>query len=158
MFVRTFFMTGRRADPERLLPIFLNRRRKLVQPREERCDLPHVLLAERFIPCGHAAVADAGSDSVKNVPLGIIERLEDKLRRGRILGMGQQARLVVEPAVTPRAVHRIQLHAVDNVVVGRGHWVVYPRRMALHGSIQRTHGDPLFPARRSGICIGVHKT
>src|SRR5438094_9187862 len=81
MFVRTFFMTGRRADPERLLPIFLNRRRKLVQPREERCDLPHVLLAERFIPCAHAAIADAGSNSVINVPLEIIERLDAEWRR-----------------------------------------------------------------------------
>src|SRR5438445_2947909 len=89
MFVRTFFMTGRRADPERLLPIFLNRRRTLVQPREERCDLPHVLLAERFIPCGHAAVAHAGSDSGKNVSLGLSERLGYKLRRWRILRMGR---------------------------------------------------------------------
>ncbi len=86
MFVRTFFMTGLWADPERFFPVLLNSRRKLVQARKKCRHLPHVLLAERFIPCGHAAVADAGSDSVKNVPLGIIERLEDKLRRGRILG------------------------------------------------------------------------
>src|SRR5438094_9396496 len=127
MFVRTFFMTGLWADPERLLPIFLNRRRKLVQARKKCRHLPHVLLAERFIPCGHAAVADAGSDSVKNVPLGIIERLEDKLRRGRILGMGQQARLVVEPAVPPRAVTRIQRDAVSNVGFCRGHLGGYSR-------------------------------
>src|SRR5207245_11150939 len=80
MFVRTFFMTGRRADPERLLPIFLNRRRKLVQAREERCDLPHVLLGEGFIPWGHAALADAGSNGVKNVRVGIRQWAEGEAR------------------------------------------------------------------------------
>src|SRR5437870_13019683 len=117
MFVRTFFMTGLWADPERFFPVLLNSRRKLVQARKKCRHLPHVLLAERFIPCGHAAVADAGSDSVKNVPLGIIERLEDKLRTGRRLGMCQQARLVVERAVTARAGPRIHHQAVYTVVL-----------------------------------------
>src|SRR5438034_9459371 len=99
MFVRTFFMTGLWADPERFFPVLLNSRRKLVQARKKCRHLPHVLLAERFIRCGHAAVAAAGSDTVKNMPLGIIELLGDELRRWRILGMGRQERLVVDAAV-----------------------------------------------------------
>src|SRR5947207_15065096 len=106
MFVRTFFMTGLWANPERFFPVLLNSRRKLVQARKKCRHLPHVLLAERFIPCGHAAVADPGSDSEKNVPLGIIEPLEDKLRRARLLGTGQHAGRVAEPAAPPRAVQR----------------------------------------------------
>src|SRR6266568_3886239 len=55
MFVRTFFMTGLWANPERFFPVLLNSRRKLVQARKKCRHLPHVLLAERFIPCGHGA-------------------------------------------------------------------------------------------------------
>src|SRR5438445_5164178 len=120
MFVRTFFMTGLWADPERFFPVLLNSRRKLVQARKKCRHLPHVLLAERFIPCGHAAVADAGSDSVKNVPLGIIERLEDKLRRGGLRERARRPGLVVEPAWPPGPVILYQFLPAVKVAVGGG--------------------------------------
>src|ERR1700728_376182 len=82
--VHSFFFLDIRLDPEAGFPIFLHRRWKLIEVGEQHGDLPHVLLAESFVPGGHAGVAHTGTDGVEDVPLRIVGRVGDEIRRRRI--------------------------------------------------------------------------
>src|ERR1700746_65562 len=54
---------GRRYT-DRVLPVLLRACRKLFNVREEDGHLPDVVVVKRFVPGGHAGVADAVADHV----------------------------------------------------------------------------------------------
>ena len=112
--------------------------------REKSSYFPAVLLAESLVPGGHPGVADARRDGVIDVPLGVVERMQNDLRHRRVEGMLQRAGLVVEGAVADGAIHGVDLHAVDKIVVGGWKGIVDPRGMTVHGGVESTHGDAHF--------------
>src|ERR1041385_1203172 len=91
--VLAFMVLGR--DPKSLFPIVLDTWGQLIEMREEACNLPDILLAERFVPCRHSGVTHARTDRVEEVPFGVVERIENNLRGWRIHGVLEQAWLVV---------------------------------------------------------------
>src|SRR3954471_3799289 len=111
--VRAFSRMALRRDAEVRLPVLLNCRRKLVQTRQKRGQFPHVLLAEGMAPCRHSGVTNTSSDGVINMPLGIIERIENDLRRRRVHGVLEQAGLVIQSSVAHRAIHGVKLYSID---------------------------------------------
>ena len=84
----------------------------------KRGDLPHVLIGESFVPGGHACVTDAGADGVEDVPLGIVGRIGDEIRRRRIERVGESGGLAVESSVAESAVHGVELHAIFKILIG----------------------------------------
>ena len=93
--VRAFSRMALGRNAKVRLPVLLNCRRKLVQSRQKRGQLPHVLITEGMAPCRHSGVTNTGSDGVVNMPLGIVERIENELRRRRVHGVLEQAGLVI---------------------------------------------------------------
>jgi hypothetical protein len=83
-------------NPEPLEAVF--------NPREEVCDLPHVLLTQRVVPSGHSGIANTAANHVIGMPFGIVDGIENELRYGRIKPMLHRARLIVERAVTNGAI------------------------------------------------------
>src|SRR5271169_1860814 len=71
------FFAGWCGYPKTRLPVLLNGGWHLFHVRDEGGDLPHVLLAESFLPGGHAGVTDTRSDGVEDVPLGVIRGIRD---------------------------------------------------------------------------------
>src|SRR5258708_15791111 len=59
--------------------------------------------------------------------------------------------------MTEGAVHGVDLQAVDEICVGRRHGIIDPWSMALHGSVQRAHGDVHFHAWWSSVGVGRHE-
>src|SRR5258708_14006021 len=59
--------------------------------------------------------------------------------------------------MTEGAVHGVDLQAVDQICVGRRHGIIDPWSMALHGSVQRAHGDVHFHAWWGGVGVGRHE-
>ena len=79
-----FELMSLRRDAIRLLPIVLHSRRKLIYIRKESRYLPHILFAQGPAPGGHSGISNSGSDSVINMPIGIIHGLQHQLRWRRI--------------------------------------------------------------------------
>src|SRR5580692_10001488 len=86
---------ARRTNTVGLGPIILHSRRQGCDPREEARDLPHVWLAERVAPGGHARIANTVANNIVGMPLRIINWIENELRHRRIKRMFQRARLIV---------------------------------------------------------------
>jgi len=129
VFSRT--QSGRR-DSEGFLPIVLHGRRKFLDAREKSCDLPHFFLTEGFVPRRHAGIANAGADSVIGVPLGVVERSKNELRGRGVERFLQWTWLVVEGAVTERAVHGVNFHTLDQIFIQGRDRIVNPWGMTLH--------------------------
>src|SRR5438270_205711 len=133
------------------LPVIFGAGWQLLDAGQKGSHLPHILLTQSLAPGGHPGVADSGANGVEDVPLGIIQRLKNQLRRRRIETVLQRAAFFVKRSVTQGAAHGVDLHAIDQVYVGSGHGVIYARRMPLHGGIHCTTGEPsLELARRRG--------
>src|SRR6185437_12207918 len=129
-------------------------RGKFFDSGEEGCEFPHAFVVQNFAPRGHTGVADSGSDSVEDVPLGIIKRLKDDLRRGRVKRILKRAGLLVESAVTEGAVHGVNLHAVDQVGISSRNWIIDARSVTLHRGVQRAGSDAGFERRRGSVGSG----
>src|SRR5579862_8918277 len=87
-----------RRTAKGLLPIILDRRRKLLDARQEGSHLPHIRFTQSLVPCGHSGIADAGANGVEDMPLGIIDGVDDQLRSRRVEGCPERAGLLVEVA------------------------------------------------------------
>src|SRR6185369_9847994 len=148
-----FGVNGGRRDPGGFFPIVLHGRRQFFDAREEGSDFPHVLVAQGLVPCGHTGVADTGADGVVDMPLGIIQGMNNQLGRRRVEGTIERTGFVVEASVTQGAVHGVDFHSIDQVFVSRGHGIGQARGMALHGGIHGGHGDAAFHLRRNGVGI-----
>ena len=105
------------------------------------------------MPGGHAGVANSGADGVVDVPFGIVERLADELRGAGVERPSDDTLLFIETAMTEGAVHRIELDAVDKIVVSRRKRIVHAGSAALHGGIERGVGDAGFESRWH--CVGT---
>src|ERR1039457_6953798 len=79
--------SGLRGNTVGFFPVVPYRGRKFSQVREEPSNLPAILLAQGAIPRGHARVADTASNGVVEVPLRVVERVENDLGHGRVEGM-----------------------------------------------------------------------
>jgi len=95
---------------------------------------------------------------IENFPLGIVQRPYDQLRRRRVQGTSEDARLLIGSAVALRARHEIGLHARNQVGVVHRKRVVnlccaFPDR-----SFDGFTGQPLFETAGWLISIGVDKT
>src|SRR6185369_1365351 len=143
-----------RRDPGRFLPIVLHRRRKFLDARQEGRDFPHVRFTQSLVPGGHPGVADAGAHGVVNVPLGIVHGLDDQLRSWRVAGPPEVAGFVVEVAVTSGAVHGVDFHSVDQILVRGWDGTGHTRGVTLHGGIQSGHGEVALDLRRSRVGVG----
>src|SRR5205085_5642126 len=146
--------TRLRRHPEGFLPIILDAGGKFFDSGEEGCEFPHAFVVQDFAPRRHTGVADSGSDSVEDVPLGIIKRLKDDLRRRRVKRILKRAGLLVESAVTEGAVHGVNLHAVDQIRVSSRNWIIDARSVTLHGGVQRAGSDAGFERRRGSVGSG----
>src|SRR5437899_11895293 len=93
--------------------------------------LPDVLVAESLGPGRHAGVADAVANRIVVEPFRIIGRILNQLRGWRIERTGQRRRLPVERAVAARAVHRVDLHSIDQVFGGGQDRAVDASRMVI---------------------------
>ncbi len=51
-------------------------------------------------------------------------------------------------------VHRVELHAGDEILVSDGNWVGNLLGVPLHGGIHRAHGEVLFKFRRRDVGSG----
>jgi hypothetical protein len=111
--VRAFTRMALRRDAKVRFPVLLNCRWKLVQSRQKRGQFPHVLITECMAPCRHPGVTNTSSDGVVNMPLGIIERIENELRRRRVHRVLEQAGLVIQSSVAHRAIHGVKLYSID---------------------------------------------
>src|SRR6266480_2247022 len=123
-----FTLVAFRRNAIHFLPLRLDRRWKFLHTRQKRRHLPDVLVAEGFVPSGHSGVADASTNGVIKVPLGIIEWFEDNLRRRRIHGMFQQTGFVIQRSMANGAIHAVDLHALDQTLVGGRNRIGYARR------------------------------
>ena len=92
-------------------------------------------------------------NQVKNVPLRILIRIEDQIRRRRVERLRELRRLPIDPAMAERAIHRVNLQAVDQVLVGWRHRIVQVRSMPLHRIVERAHRQMTFPIRR--LLVGL---
>src|SRR5450432_549919 len=117
--------SGRR-EPGGLFPIILHRGGQFLDARQEGGNFPHVLLTQSLVPGGHAGIANAGANGVVDMPLGIIQRIADELWGRRVKRALERIGLVVEPSVTKGAVHGVDFHSVDQIVVSRRHGAGYP--------------------------------
>src|SRR5579871_2303721 len=115
------------------LPIVLDSGWKFIHVREECGDLPHVLVGQGFVPGGHSGVANAGANRVIDVPLGIVGRIGDEVRRRRIEGSRERRGLAVEGSVAKSAIHGVELHAVFEIGIGRRERIADARGMTVHG-------------------------
>src|ERR1700728_2048710 len=102
-----FSFTGWCSHSEAGLPVILNRRRQFLQVRQKARDLPYILLAERFVPGGHPGVTDAGTDGVKDMPLGIVRRIGDEIRSRRVKRVTQRGGFAIQSTVAESAVHGV---------------------------------------------------
>src|SRR5947208_4293323 len=94
--VRAFSRMALRRDAKVRFPVLLNWRWKLVQSRQKRGQFPHVLITEGMAPCRHSGVTNPSSDGVVNMPLGIIESIENELRRRRVHRVLEQTGPVIK--------------------------------------------------------------
>src|SRR5205807_8686356 len=69
----------------------------------------------------------------------------------RIQGVSKGGRLAVEASVTERAVHGVELDAVDEVLVVGHEGVGDARGVALHGGIDGSDGEMPLQMRRRDI-------
>lgn len=157
LFIFLFVASGG-GGVECCLPILLDGGRELVHVGEEHGELPDVLVGEGFVPGGHAGVADARADGVIDVPLGVVGRIGDEIRRRRIKRCGEIGRLVVEASMAEGAVHGVELHAVNEVGVGGCERVGKAGSVAFGRGVDGTHGNVALPVRRFDIGGGREKT
>src|SRR4029077_672818 len=142
------------GDAEGVLPVILSGCWPLLHVRYEHGDFPDVLGAESLVPGGHAGVADAVANRIVVEPFRIIGRILNQLRWRRIERTGQGRRLLVERAVAARAVHRVDLHSIDQVF-GRGQdGAVDASRMMIGGRIDCAHRQMSLQFGRGGVGIG----
>jgi hypothetical protein len=111
--VRAFSRMALRRDAKVRFPVLLNCRWKLVQSRQKCSQFPHVLIVEGMAPRRHSGVTNPRSDGVVNMPLGIVERIENELRRRRVHGVLEQAGLVIQSSVAHRAIHGVKLYSIN---------------------------------------------
>src|SRR6185437_3662433 len=152
------FAAAVRRNAEGILPVLLHRGWEFIQPGQESSDLPDLVIGERFSPGRHSGVAYAGGDCVMHMPFRVVERINYQLRDRRIKRLRQRAGFVVEAAMAPGAIHGVDLHAFDEIVICRRHGIADVRGVAVHGCVHGMHGNVAFNAGRSGVCIGGHKT
>src|ERR1039458_4998252 len=139
------------------LPIVLPRRRQLVYAGEERRDLPHVSLGERLVPGGHAGIADAGANHVEDVPFRIIRWMKDEAWRRGIERFLKGRGLAADTAMAKRAIHGVDLQALDQILVRGGYGIVQAGSMTFHRIVERAHGDVDFHRRGSAVGPGRQK-
>src|SRR5579864_7230478 len=146
-----FLLLRFRRSSEVGFPVLLRARWELVHMRQEHSDLPHIVAAEGFVPSRHAGIADTRTDGVEDAPLGIVWWIGDEIWRRRVKRRSEGRRFSVERTVAECAVHRVELHAVFQVLV-RGHERVgNTGGMALRRSIDSAHGEMTFPMGRLDI-------
>ena len=73
---------------------------------------------ESLVPSGHAGVTHPCANGVEDVPLGIVGRIGDQVRRRRIEGIAERGGLAIEASVAQGAIHGVELHTVDQVLIG----------------------------------------
>src|ERR1700677_4732503 len=137
-FVAFSLLTGLKIDVEGFLPIFPYSGRELIYPGEKRSDLPHILFGEDTVPGGHPCVTDASPDRKEDVPLRIVWRIGNQIGDGRIEILGQSSGLPVKSAMTKGAVHIVDLHAVDQILIARRKRIGQAGSVAPHGGVERS--------------------
>ena len=148
----SFLVLRFRAGAETGLPIFLDCGWEFVHMREEHCDLPHVGRGESLVPSGHAGVTDASANGVEDVPLGIVRWIGDQIRRRRIKGVGERGGLALEASMAQGAIHSVELHTVDQVLIVGHEGIGYAWGVTVHGGIDGSHGKVTFKVGRLDIC------
>src|ERR1700751_38361 len=130
-----FLVASGRNGVEIGFPVVLDGGWEFIHVREKHGDVPHILGRKSFVPGGHAGVTDAGANGVEDVPLGIVGRIRNKVRRRRV-ERGREGRgLSVETSMTERAIHGVELHAVFAVLVGGSERVADTGSMTVHGGV-----------------------
>src|ERR1035441_839586 len=99
---------GGRSGASDFLPVVLHGRRKLFDARQKCRDLPDVGFGERLVPCGHSRVADAVVNHVKDVPFGIVVRLENQVRWRRIERLFECGGLAVDAAMAESPIPQLR--------------------------------------------------
>jgi hypothetical protein len=145
------FVGWGRGGIEVCFPVFLGGGREFIEVGEQHGDLPHVLLAEGFVPGGHAGVTDAGADGIEDVPLGVVGCIGDQVWRRRVERHGERGGLAVEASVAQGAVHGVELHAVLKILIGGREGVVDAGSVAFHGGIHCTRGQAMFEVWRLDV-------
>src|SRR5579872_4179123 len=133
----------------------LDRGGQLVYAAEEHAGLPDVLVVGHLAPGGHAGPAHAVFDGVKDVPLVVVQGLQDELRRGRIQGPSHVTRLFGHGAMAEGAIHGVELHAINQVGVGGGNGTLHMGSVLLHGSINGVRGQPRLGSARRLVGVGI---
>ena len=85
------------------------------------------------------------------MPLRILGRIRDEIGSGRVEGGCQRRGLTIESAVAKSAVHGVDLHAVDKILISGGHGICHASRMTLHRGVEGCIGDPLLEPGRGNI-------
>ena len=85
-----------RASSEGIFPVVLHTGGQFLKTGKKSCHLPHLIRGQDILPCRHGGVSNAGADDIKNLPLGIIHRLEHNLRRWRVKPVFERARLILQ--------------------------------------------------------------
>src|ERR1019366_3452440 len=70
--------------------------------------------------------------------------------------MLERTAFVVERPVTGGAVHGVNLHAVNQIVVGGGQRIGYTWGMTVHGSVESVHGNAHLDVGRRRVGVGGH--
>src|ERR1700693_4642474 len=129
------------------LPIVLHGGGQFFHVRDEAGYFPHVLLAESFLPRGHAGVTDASADGVEDVPLGVVGRIGDEVGSGWVEGVGERDGLAVESTMADGTVHSVELHAIFEVLIVRRQGVGDAGSVTLHGSVDGSVGNAFLDVR-----------
>src|SRR4029450_2083155 len=79
---------------------------------------PDVFVAEILVPRRHSGVANSVSNYVVVVPVGIVRGMHHQLGYGRAKGASESCGLFIKTSVATGAIHRIDLHSVDKVLIG----------------------------------------
>src|SRR5438309_6172012 len=114
-----------RSHGKGFLPVVFGTGGQLLNPGQKSRHFPYVLLTQYLAPSRHAGVTNPGTDGVEDMPLRIVQRFENQLRRRRIEAALQRTALLVERSVTEGAVHGVKLHAIDQVGIGCGHRIIH---------------------------------
>src|ERR1700694_1255397 len=81
-------------------------------------------------------------------------RIRDEIWSGRVESGCKRRGLTIESAVANSAVHGVDLHAVDKILISGGYRICHASRMTLHRGVEGRVGYPLLEPGRGNICGG----
>src|ERR1700680_3261648 len=86
------------------------------------------------------------------MPLRIVGRIRDEIWSGRVESCCLRRGLTIESAVAKSAVHGVDLHAVDKILIRGGHGICHASSMTLHRCVEGCIGYALLEPGRGDIC------